>query len=272
MRTIAQPAKEVKAVQRWLIANELKWMPLHSAATAYVPGSTIRENARLHLHNRFLLKVDFANFFPSIKETDLRAHIDRYARDRYSQSEIEFLCRILLWRAGSGGPLEVCIGAPSSPILSNSVMYDFDVVVDGHCRERGIVYSRYADDLALSTNEPHVLESLTDFLRDALMRIAYPALKLNEAKTVFTSKKFRRSVTGLILANQGYVSLGRERKRVISATVHRFSVGLLNGRERAKLAGMLAFVQDVEPAFLKRLEARYSLPVLNSARGMKLTP
>jgi RNA-directed DNA polymerase len=268
MRVIAQPAKEVKAVQRWLIANDLKWMPLHPAATAYVPGASIRANARLHLHNRFLLKADFEDFFPSIKEADLRAHIERYVPNRYSLNEIEFLCRMLLWRAKPGSPLEVCIGAPSSPHLSNSVMYEFDLAVANHCQPLGVCYSRYADDVALSSNVPNVLEPLTDFLRTELRRLSYPKLKLNEPKTVFTSKKFRRSVTGLVLANQGYVSLGRERKRLLSAMVHRFSVGRLNGRERTRLAGFLAFAQDVEPMFLQRLEKRYSVEVVNQARGI----
>jgi RNA-directed DNA polymerase len=211
MRVIAQPAKEVKAVQRWLIANDLKWMPLHAAATAYVPGASIRANAQLHLHHRFLLKVDFADFFPSIKEADLRAHVERYAPNRYSPGEIEFLCRMLLWRSQPGIPLEVCIGAPSSPFLSNSVMYEFDVAVSTHCQQLGVCYSRYADDLALSTNVPNVLESLTEFLRAELTKLSYPKLRLNEPKTVFTSKKFRRSVTGLVLANQGYVSGATEK-------------------------------------------------------------
>ncbi len=266
MRVIAQPAREVKSVQRWLISNDLKWMPLHPNATAYVTGSSIRANAVLHLNNRFLLKMDFSNFFPSIKEIDLRAHIQRFAPERYSPAEIEFLCRMLLWRPQRGGPLEVCIGAPSSPLLSNSVMYDFDTAMTDHCDQIGVTYSRYADDLALSTNTPGVLEHLTTFVRAQLSRTAYPILQLNDSKTVFTSKKWRRSVTGLVLANQGYVSLGRDRKRLISAMVNRFRLGMLSSDEKSHLAGLLAFVHDVEPQFIHRLENRYSEDVIGRAR------
>jgi RNA-directed DNA polymerase len=268
MRVIAQPAKEVKTVQRWLIANDLTWMPLHRAASAYVPGASIRENAGRHVHNRYLLKVDFANFFPSIKDADLRAHIHKFASDRYSPPEVEFLCRMLLWRPATGLPLELCIGAPSSPLVSNTIMHDFDVTMSEHCEQIGVTYSRYADDLALSTNRPGILEPLTDFLHSTLAAISYPRLRLNEAKTVLTSKKFRRSVTGLALANQGYVSLGRERKRLISAMVHHFSLESLPGEERRRLAGLLAFVQDVEPLFLERLNKKYSAEVVSRARSM----
>jgi RNA-directed DNA polymerase len=268
MRVIAQPAKEVKAVQRWLVANDLAWMPLHHAATAYVQGASIRDNAHRHLQNRYLLKVDFADFFPSIKESDLRAHVQKYAAERYSPSEVEFLCRMLLWRPFAGAPLELCIGAPSSPLLSNSVMYEFDIGVSEQCERFGVTYTRYADDVALSTDSPGILESLTAFVRSKLVEIDYPRLSLNEKKTVSTSKKFRRSVTGLVLANQGYVSLGRERKRLISAMLHRFGLQKLDGDERRRLAGLLAFVQDVEPQFILRLESKYTLEVVNRARKM----
>ena len=268
MRVISQPAKEVKAVQRWLIAHELAWMPLHPSATAYVSGASIRENARRHLRNRYLLKADFADFFPSIKETDLRAHIQKYAVDRYSPSEVEFLCRMLLWRPSANAPLQLCIGAPSSPLLSNSVMYGFDVLLSEQCEQLGVTYTRYADDVALSTNSPGVLESFTVLIRWKLVEIDYPRIRLNEKKTVFTSKRFRRSVTGLVLANQGHVSLGRERKRLISAMVHRFKLDSLSGEERRRLAGLLAFANDVEPLFIQRLASKYSDDVVLRARNM----
>lgn len=268
-RVIAQPAKEVKAVQRWLIANALSWMPLHEAATAYAPGSSIRDNALLHLNNRFLLKVDFANFFPSIEEADVRAHIEKYASGVYSPNEVTYLCRMLLWHPKHQTQLELCIGAPSSPFISNSIMYDFDVILSAHCSRLGVVYSRYADDLALSTNLPGILELLPAWIETRLRELAYPKLTLNERKTVSTSMKYRRSVTGLILANQGYVSLGRERKRLVSAMVHHFECGKLGIKDQARLSGLLAFVQDVEPAFILRLERRYSPEIVTRARRGK---
>ena len=271
MRIIAQPAKEVKAVQRWLVENELTWMPLHSAAAAYVKGASIRENALLHLPNRFLLKTDFKDFFPSIKESDLCAHINRFGPSRYSRDEVEFLCRMLLWRPRPG-PLELCIGAPSSPFLSNTVMHDFDVAVIAHCAQLGVRYSRYADDLAFSTNTPNVLHSLPGYIQAELLNLAYPRLQLNDQKTVRSSRKFRRSVTGLVLANQGYVSLGRERKRLISAMLHRFVKGGLSEEERMRLAGLLSFVHDVEPTFLQRLERRYTVGMVVLARRSPRRP
>jgi RNA-directed DNA polymerase len=264
LRRIGQPAKEVKLIQRWLLENELTFLPIHAAATAYVAGSSIRENARRHLHNRFLLKADFSNFFPSIKRHDVTRHLVRHAPDRYTDGELELIGRILCWYPDKLGSLELCVGAPSSPFISNSIMFEFDSAVSQYCCANEITYTRYADDLAFSTNKLNCLTEVPNVLRSHLGRMDSPRLVLNEAKTVFTSKKFNRSVTGVVLASQGYLSLGRDRKRKISAMIHRYTMKRLSEDEIAELRGLVAFARDVEPAFVGRLASKYSQEVLTA--------
>jgi hypothetical protein len=115
------------------------------------------------------------------------------------------------------------------------------------------VYSRYADDLAFSTNEPGVLTHLPQVVRQELFRLPWPRIALNEDKTVYTSKKYRRTVTGLVLSSQGHVSMGRDRKRLIRAMVHRFELGELDEAGALRLRGLLAFASDVEPEFIERI-------------------
>jgi hypothetical protein len=86
---------------------------------------------------------------------------------------------------------------------------------------------------------------------------AFPILKLNDRKTVFGSKAHRRLVTGLILTNDGNVSLGREKKRRIRAQIHHLLQGKLSDNEKSNLRGMLAFARDVEPEFVERMENKY---------------
>ena len=63
-RTIAQPSKEIKLVQRWLINVWLANIPIHNSATAYRSGKSIKEHAAIHAGTRFLLKMDYKDFFP----------------------------------------------------------------------------------------------------------------------------------------------------------------------------------------------------------------
>src|SRR5687768_1740331 len=65
-RTIAQPAKELKIIQRFIVDNKLTAFKTHRAAMGYVTKRNILDNAMMHRENDAILKLDFANFFPSI--------------------------------------------------------------------------------------------------------------------------------------------------------------------------------------------------------------
>jgi hypothetical protein len=81
----------------------------------------------------------------------------------------------------------------------------------------------------------------------------YPRLQLNDAKTVFTSKKHRRQLTGLVLSNEGKPSLGREKKRLIRSMAHHYSLNQLEPDQVPHLRGLLAFSFSIEPLFFSSI-------------------
>ena len=77
-------------------------------------------------------------------------------------------------------------------------------------------------------------------------------------------------MTGLVLTNDGLVSIGREKKREIRAAFHAFTHGTLKSDQVNSLAGMVAFIKAVEPEFLDRLARKYGATELRrllSGRG-----
>ncbi|WP_186215963.1 retron St85 family RNA-directed DNA polymerase [Burkholderia gladioli] len=255
-RTIAQPAREVKAVQRWLI-NELRpHLPIHDAVMAYEPGTSIKKNAETHLRSQFLLKMDFSNFFPSISAEALRLHLELHGGSRYTLADRHAIVRACTWlpeRTEWTSSLQLCIGAPSSPLLSNSVMYEFDCVIAEKAQFDGVTYTRYADDITFSSNERSILTLYSDFVNDTLGKLVYPRITVNGSKTVHASRAGRRVVTGLVLTPDGQISVGRDRKRLARSMFHRKTLGLLSAEEAAELDGLLAFIDSVEPGFSDRL-------------------
>lgn len=250
-RLISQPTKEVKYIQRYLIEYILKYLPVHHAATAYRSGLSIKDHALPHADARYLLKLDFENFFPSItaKGLALRLNID----SGLSELEVAIVVRLLCRYDASSDMLRLSIGAPSSPYISNYFLFEFDRVVSKFCGDNSVVYTRYADDLAFSTNEPKMLDAVQAHVLNTLDEMAYLGLRLNEKKTVNVSKKNRRTLVGLTLSNEGSVSVGRDAKRGIRNQLHRASKGDLTLEEFQRLKGQLAFMLAVDPDFVMAL-------------------
>lgn len=254
MREVAQPAREVKMIQRWLIRYFKDRLPIHEAVTAYMTGTSIRANAIAHCDSQYLLKLDFSNFFPSIVKHDIQTHLERYCGDFIDTSARDLIAHACCWTPRREYPPRLCIGAPTSPMLSNSVMYDFDQLLGNIANNERVTYTRYADDITLSATEPGKLDRYVDLVMQLLLDLAYPRIELNTTKTVRASRASKRVVTGLVLTPTGNVSIGRERKRIIRAMFHRNIHGKLNAKEIQVLEGFLAFAENIEPGFCERLK------------------
>lgn len=261
LRLISQPTAELKFFQRLLVTNELNNLPVHSAATAYRAGISIKQHAVPHASSKYLLKLDFEDFFPSLDAQAIR-HVLQ-ARTTYADAEVEIICQLLCRRQTDDTLLRLSIGAPSSPFISNALMYEFDAVAASYCLKSSIVYTRYADDIALSTSTPRSLDVAHEFFRELPNKIKYLNLHYNSAKTVNVSRKRRRILTGLTLSNSGNASIGRDQKRVLRAAVHALMVHNVQAMPPARLRGMLAFVFSLDPQWVKSLCSRYGASSIN---------
>lgn len=257
-RTIDQPARELKSVQRWLASHIISVFPVHGAATAYAPGASIRRNASGHARSHYSVRLDFQDFFRSLTATDIEALCT--ARHSllpagWSDNDSRFLTAICCRNR------RLTIGAPSSPALSNVLCHELDSRIHALASARDVTYTRYADDIVLSCNAPNVLRPLCALVHDALSTLPYPSgLQLNFRKTRHSSRKRRRVITGVTLTSDGRISIGREHKRILRARVHQ--AGRLSDSELRRLAGDLGHVKSIEPNVLTRLATRYGAQVI----------
>ncbi len=253
-RTIDHPARELKLLQSWLVNNVFRLLPVHQAAFAYREGVSILAHASVHVSQSYMLKVDFRDFFPSVTSEDvirvLMANASVFS-EALSVEDYD-LVRRLVCKSG-----RLTIGAPSSPILSNAVLFEFDSYWAGRCSRDDVKYSRYADDLYFSTNRPHVLSPILTELREDLNRRASPRLVINDAKTAFTSRKRRRLVTGLVLTSDKRVSVGRTLKRKIKTMIFQYGPVNADSGEAASLRGLISYVRSVDPTFVASLQRKF---------------
>lgn len=268
LRVIAHPSKELKVYQRALLSVLGDHLISHKSSFAYKLNTGIKDNAYQHMHNSYLLKLDFSNFFNSIVPDMLLAALN-FRGIEVSDAELRLLSNLLFWNKTktSDNKLVLSVGAPSSPAISNFIMFRFDKAVFKYCKEKSIIYTRYADDLTFSTNIKDALFELPRYINGLLGSMFDHRIMLNERKTVFSSKAHNRHVTGITITNENNLSVGRARKRTVSSLVHKYSLNKLDQFEFEQLRGMLSFILHIEPHFLHRLEKKYGRSLLIKIRS-----
>ena len=193
-------------------------------------------------------------FFPSFSEE----HLGRFFSEQnslrdlgLSSEDLEFLVSMLT-RNGA-----VTIGAPSSPAVTNAMMYEFDSQIFEFARMGGVIYTRYADDLFVSAHAPDLLEGMSTQIVRASGTYRFANLNINNSKTAYLSKRYRRAITGLIITSDGKISIGRERKRKIRAMVHQYTLGQFKEDCVGHIGGLVAFAKGTDTEFYAALEKKY---------------
>ncbi len=268
-RRIYHPTKETKALQYALMIVFEKTFEPHSCAMGYRRGliSPLRRNAEKHSSFNYTLRIDFKDFFPSIRPSDLMEAIEentnQHRRD-LSEDDKSFLTNVC-FVTYSNGQMGLPIGAPSSPMISNCIMRNLDHMIQMYSSGMDFVYTRYADDLIFSTNQKNKSVIFLEGLYEIIRSCNTPSLTINNKKTLYMCRNCRRVVTGLTIGPDGIISIGRDRKRFLKKQVYDFQNGNLSEAEQRRLRGYLAFVLDSEPGFYNRLCLKYGADVLHRA-------
>ena len=188
-RNIEEPYPSLKEIQTWILQNIL--MPaarkyVHPVAKAFVPNTSIRDNARFHRNKKHVLALDIHDFFGSIHSGAVFGVFNSMG---YSISVSTLLMKLCTFHDS------LPQGAPTSPMLSNMVFACADKKIFDYCRVRNIIYTRYADDMVFSSNsiEPnHLIAYVAN-------RVNNLGMLINEDKTKVMGRGMRQNVTGVVV-------------------------------------------------------------------------
>lgn len=265
VRTIFHPSKELKKYQRFIITEIFSKLPVHNNVYSYKKNTSIVDLADVHKKNRFLLRVDFSNFFPSIKGENIRSFLEKNNDNLVYQLSSRDITIINLFVCKNNA---LTIGAPSSPLISNVILYSFDKYMDEYCNKINIEYSRYADDLYFSTNLQDELNKIIKIIKEYKFEHGMK-LKINEDKNIFTSKKKKRNITGLTITTKNEISIGRDKKRFIKSLINQYMYKKLDDKKVNYLKGYLSFIYAVEPNYLRNLKNKYGCIIIDSLLILK---
>ena len=143
-------------------------------------------------------------------------------------------------------------GAPTSPQLANLAGMRLDARLYGLAQLLDFQYTRYADDLTFSSNDPR---AKTNVLARIVSKIVNESgFEMNMAKTSFMRAPATRQTTGLVV-NDTVPRVRRCTIRKVRAMLHQKKLGKLEGSQTYKLAGYLSYIHMINPDQADRLEA-----------------
>lgn len=201
-RLLSVPDPQLKAIQRRIAQVLLPLMPVSAYARAYRDGASTRHNALPHVGQPLVLKLDICHFFDAIRYSQVKEAA--FPADMYAEP-IRVLLAMLCYYKDA-----LPQGAPTSPAVSNIILYDFDEKVGAWCRSRGIAYTRYCDDLTFSGDfDPRVVRA---YIEGELRALGF---LLNGQKTSVQFRSKRQSVTGLVVNDRAAVP--RDYRRSLAA-------------------------------------------------------
>jgi hypothetical protein len=194
-----------------------------------------------HLRCRWLVKIDLQTFFDSVSEIPVYQVFLRIGYQPLVAFELTRLCTRLgkatAWRLHSKwlrrktkqykisdyqnariGYLPQ--GAPSSPMLSNLVMREFDQKMTRLAASHGFIYTRYADDLAYSTTDKSIgRNDCQQLIQAAYKLIGGFSLAPNLSKTHISPPGTRKLLLGLLIDGP-HPNLTKEFRKKISVHLH----------------------------------------------------
>lgn len=244
-RILLAPKRRLKAVQRKLLKLLCERLPVSEAAHGFRSGRSIASGALPHVGRKLVLRLDLADFFPHCTWNRVRGLLLAYG---YSYPVAT--CLALLTSESERQPVETpeglvyvpvqtryCVqGAPTSPALANALVYKLDRRLEGLAQKMGFNYTRYADDLTFSGDDPARLGSL---LRWAQTIIEAEGFHLNAHKTRIMRQGQCQKVTGVTVNET--LGLSRKERRRIRAALHQ------KGHSDAAVQGQLAYLHMLNP-------------------------
>jgi RNA-directed DNA polymerase len=202
-RTIYVPAPEEKRELRGIVGElnrKQKKLCDSTVVHGFMPGKSPVTNAMQHIGHKFTVSFDLENFFDTV--TPERAQ-------HLSKEQIE-KCFV------DGAARQ---GLPTSPAVANLAATVLDKAILKWIQRSGknVIYTRYADDLAFSFDDPQLIEVVKMKVPEIIKRSGFI---VNENKTTCQSSKFGRRIICGVAVGEDNIYPTRETKRRLRAARH----------------------------------------------------
>ena len=209
----------------------------HTSAFAYIKKRSTLDSIKRHQENqsKWFAKYDFSNFFGSTTPEfvyNMLSMIYPFSSIMEDEVGCEALKTALDLAFLDGGLPQ---GTPLSPMLTNIVMIPIDFQLartfrDFRCNDKQVrcVYTRYADDILISSKFDFDFRKVEDMIRAVLKYYNAPFVMKPE-KTRYGSSSGSNWNLGVMLNKDNKITIGYRKKKIFSAMLSSYCMDRIKG-------------------------------------------
>lgn len=197
IRELSIPETNLKYIQRWILDNILYNIKVNENCKGFRQKIGIVHNARPHVNQKCIIKLDIKNFFNLI---DYKRVFRIFYYYGYTKNISYILAELCTYKNS------IPQGAPTSPYLSNIVCLKLDKRFNILCNKIGANYTRYADDITISGDE-----SIVKYCKTFMKIIYTEGFTVNKEKIKVIVGNKKKTVTGIVVNEK--LSVDRKIKR-----------------------------------------------------------
>lgn len=256
IRYINEPLPSLKEIQKWILDNILHKIPISRYAKGYVRKRNIKDHVRFHKNQKVVITLDIEDFFDEIRIELIEKVFLGLGYSKLVSDLLSKLCSL---------HNSLPQGAPTSPVLSNTVLVPFDDIISKYCTKNNLRYTRYADDLAFSGDiEPKKIEELIELVSAELDVFG---LYLNKDKTLIMGRNQRQIISGVVVNDK--IQVPRKKRDELRQAMyfietfglesHLARINCTKSNYLLHLLGIANYIVFINPKDAKTLEIRKKL-------------
>ena len=245
-RTLKPPNFNLRKIQRIILDKILYKHPQLECVYGLSKDKSILDNAKFHQKNvdEQLFILDIEDFFPSVPKKSISNIFTRIGFNKENSSILTKLCTI---------DDSLPQGAPTSPYLASMVCSKLDKKIFNYCKKRGLIYTRYFDDISISgknISDKHIKE---------IEKIIFKGgFKCNQTKREFFDYNTDKTINSVFISKSGLSVTNSYKKEIIE--IHQKALADNSIQNQRTFAGKFGFYLHINKkealAFLKALSSK----------------
>ncbi|CAM4110317.1 MULTISPECIES: retron St85 family RNA-directed DNA polymerase [Flavobacterium] len=277
-RKISTPKPKLKELQNWILENILHKIPHTDEAHGFIKKRSIVTNAKPHLEKDIVINIDLKDFFPTITHKRVKGLFHKMGYSEQIATILSLLCTYSevdeidldgVTYYVQSGERKLPQGAPTSPAISNMIVYKMDKKISGLAKKLNFTYTRYADDMTFSTSNENAL-NVSRLLYFIKKIITSEGFIIHPDKIHIMRNGMQKKVTGVVVNKK--LNVDRLQLRKFRAVLHNINQNGWKDQQWGKaihlinaVEGYINYVAMVNPE--KGAQFKKSLVAIISKHG-----